>query len=456
MKKKALIAIIAVVVVAAAFTGYKLIGGAKNNVVKYRTETLARGDIESLVVTSGTLNPVTIVDVGSQVTGKVATLYADFNTRVKKGEVVAELDQAQLITQVAQNQANYQSAQASLDRSKTTLELSQKKYERSKALFDKQQISYEEMETAESNYLGAKSDVLSAQARLQQAKSQLDTANVNLTYTVIRSPVDGIVISRNVNVGQTVVSNMSAAVLFKIANDLTKMQVECGIDEADIGQIKEGQNARFTVDAFPQDTFRGVVRQVRYSPEVVQNVVTYTTIVDVLNPEMKLRPGMTATVSVITGEAKNALKVPNSALRFTPPLDTNEMAALMSGLRDKMAAKRPGEAQGQQVQPGVQSQPGGASQTQGQSMSSPDGKLRTQSRRQASQVWILDANGKPAPVFVRTGVTDDTFSELLGGTLKEGQRIIIGLESGSPVQAQSQQRPGGLGGPRGGMMFIGR
>lgn len=471
MKKKWLIAIIAVVVLAAAFTGYKLIGGAKNGVVKYRAEALTRGDIESLVVTSGTLNPVTIVDVGSQVTGKIATLNADFNTLVKKGDIVAELDQDQLLTQVAQNQANYQSAQASLDRSKTTLELSQKKFERSKVLFEKQQISFEEMETSESNYLGSKSDLQSAQARLLQAKSQLDTSNVNLTYTIIRSPVDGIVISRNVNVGQTVVSNMSAAVLFKIANDLTKMQVECSIDEADIGQIKEGQNARFTVDAFPQETFHGVVRQVRYSPEVVQNVVTYTTIVDVKNPEMKLRPGMTATVSIITGEAKNAVKIPNSALRFTPPLDPKELEAIMLSAREKMMAKRPAEGQASPAQAGSQARPQGqpegsaqpsvqgaqAGQGQaGQTVTLPQGNARVQVRRQGSQVWILGADGKPFPVFVRTGVTDDTFTALQGGDLKEGQAVITGLESGSAAPSQTSQRQGGFGGPPGGMMFIRR
>jgi len=472
MKKKTLMAVIEIVVLAGAFAGFKLLGRAKNGVVKYRTEALTRGDIESLVVTSGTLNPVTIVDVGSQVTGKIATLNADFNTLVKKGDVVAELDQAQLLTQVAQNQANYQSAQASLDRSKTTLELSQKKFERSKALFDKKLISFEEMETSESNYLGAKSDVQSAQARLLQAKSQLETSNVNLTYTVIRSPVDGIVISRNVNVGQTVVSNMSAAVLFKIANDLTKMQVECSIDEADIGQIKESQRARFTVDAFPQDTFQGIVRQVRYSPEVVQNVVTYTTIVDVENREMKLRPGMTATVSIITGEAKNALKVPNSALRFTPALDPKEMEAIMLAVRDKMTAKRPGGVQGQpqgqptgqpnnapQVRPegtsqqNLQGMQGGQMQA-GQGATPPESKRRAQARRQGTQVWILDENGKPSPVFLRTGVTDDTYSEVLAGGLKEGQSIIIGIESGKPTQTQQGQ--GGFGPPGGGMMFIRR
>ena len=319
--------------------------------------------------------------------------------------------------------------------------------------------------------LGSKSDLQSAQARLQQAKSQLDTSNVNLTYTVIRSPVDGIVISRNVNVGQTVVSNMSAAVLFKIANDLTKMQVECSIDEADIGQIKESQNARFTVDAFPQETFNGVVRQVRYSPETVQNVVTYTTIVDVQNPEMKLRPGMTATVSIITGEAKNAVKIPNTALRFTPPLDPKELEAIMLSARDKMMAKRPAGGPGGQVDAGNPAQPQGkpegsaqpnvqeaqAGQAQaGQAVTLPQGKARAQFRRQGSQVWVLGDDGKPFPVFVRTGVTDDTFTALQGGDLKEGQMVITGLESGAPAQTQTSQQRGFGGPPGGGMMFIRR
>ncbi len=369
--KKRTIWIIAVLVVAIGVVlGLTVFSRGKDNEVKYRKEAISRGDIEALVVTSGTLNPIEIVDVGAQVSGKVEKLYVDFNSQVTRGQIVAELDQEPLKMKIEQNEANYKSRVAALERAKVTLETAQKKYDRAKALFARDLISIEEMDSAEANLLNAKSDLISAEASLAQAKSSLDLSKVDLSYAVIRSPVDGVVINRKVNVGQTVQSSYQAPVLFQIATDLTKMKVECSVDESDIGKVKEGQKARFTVEAYPNETFQGIVEQVRFSPETVQNVVTYTTIVNLENPEKKLFPGMTATVSIIVGEAKDVLRVPNAALRFTPNLTPQEMEKMLQDLRERMMAGR----QGQEGQPG--SGPSGAA---------PQTKIKAEGRPQGGQ-----------------------------------------------------------------------
>src|SRR4030043_1045759 len=336
MKKKIIWFIVALVVVAGALLGLTVFRNGKSGEIKSKTETRARGDIESLVVRRGSLNPIEIVDVGAQVSGKIQKLYADFNTPVTKGQIVAELDQEPLKMKIDQNEANYKSRLASLERSKVNLGQAEKGYERAKALSAKAPLSGEETEAAEATYLGAKSDLISAEATLAQAKSTLDLSKVDLTYAVIRAPVDGVIITRKVNVGQTLQSNYAAPVLFQVATDLTKMKVGGSVGEADIGKVKDGQKVRFTVEAYPNETFNGVVQQVRFSPETVQNVVTYTTIVNVENPEKKLLPGMTATVSIIVGEAKDVLRVSNAALRFPPTLSAAELEKMMQEMRDRI------------------------------------------------------------------------------------------------------------------------
>jgi HlyD family secretion protein len=465
MKKKVIWIIIALVVVTGAILGLTVLRNGKNGVVKYRTETLGRGDIEALVVTSGTLNPIEIVDVGAQVSGKIEKLYADFNSPVTKGQVVAELDQEPLRMKIDQNEANYKSRLASLERSKVNLGQTEKAFERAKALFAKALLSIEEMEAAEATYLGAKSDLISAEATLAQAKSTLDLSKVDLTYAVIRAPVDGVIITRKVNVGQTLQSNYAAPVLFQVATDLTKMKVECSVDESDIGKVKEGQKVRFTVEAYPNDTFNGVVQQVRFSPETVQNVVTYTTIVNVENPEKKLLPGMTATVSIIVGEAKNVLRVSNAALRFTPNLSPAELEKMAQEMRDRMMAQR----QAQSGQPGAAPQgataPAGAGGQArragegGQAMfnrqGGPGGGGESQAGRarpQMPRVWILDKDGKLKMTFIRTGVADTSYSEIVRGELKEGDTVITGTET-SAARAANQPQMNQmmfLGGPPGG------
>ena len=328
MKKRIIFGIFIIVVITGVVLGLTVFKNGKGNGALYKKEALKIGDVEALVVTTGTLNPVTIVDVGSQVSGKIKNLYVDFNSKVTTGQILVELDQELFEARIQQDEANYNSSVASLEKSKVTLENTKKRYDRTKALFEKELISFEEMESAEVSYFNAQADLKSTEARLEQAQSQLDSSKVDLTYTVIRSPIDGVVINRNVNIGQTVAASLQAPVLFQIANDLSKMQVECIVDEADIGRVKEGQKVRFGVDAFPDDEFEGIVSQVRYSPVVQQNVVTYTTIVAVENPELKLMPGMTATISIVTGEARNVLLIPNSALRFAPDLSSEELRAL--------------------------------------------------------------------------------------------------------------------------------
>lgn len=429
MKKKIIFGVIIVVIIVGVVFSLTAFRRSSNGAVQYRTEKVTRGDIEAIVVTTGTINPVTLVDVGSQVSGKIARIYVDFNSQVKKGDILAEIDQSSFLARLKQNEANYESAKASLERARVSMETAKKKYERALKLFEQNLISPEEKETAETNYFNAVADYQSAAARLEQAESQLEASRVDLTYTIIRSPIDGIVIQRNVNEGQTVAASFQAPVLFQIANDLTKMQVECSVDEADIGKIKEGQKVRFTVDAFPEETFEGVVTQVRYAPVVSQNVVTYTTIVSFDNPEMKLRPGMTATVSIIVGEAHNVLRVPNSALRFTPQLSPEEMKKIF----EEMWAQR----KGQQGRAASESGARPAQRPGGMPFTGQSGQLG-QRKRQMTMVWILAEEEKLRPVPVRTGVVGDEYTEIISGNLKEEDEVIVGLGT---TQSSSSGRP---------------
>lgn len=421
MKKKLVIGLILVVVVFIVlyFTVFKSKNGEE---IGYQKEAISRGSIQALVDTTGTLNPVNIVDIGSQVSGKIEDIYVDFNSNVEAGQIIAKIDQELFLTKVNQNEANYQSSVAALEKSKISLALAEKSLNRSKELFEKKLISVEELEKAEANYYNARSDLQSSEARLEQSKSQLESSKVDLAYTIIKSPIDGVVISRNINVGQTVAASFQAPVLFQIANDLTKMQVECSVDEADIGKVEEDQKVTFTVDAFPNDRFSGIVKQVRYSPEVVSNVVTYTTIVEVDNPDLKLRPGMTATVSIVVGEARDKLLVPNTALRFTPNLTQEQMRALFA----EMGMGR-----------GRQSNGGQETSSQSQSGQRPQGSTPSAARQfgggmaagrmqDMGRVWMEGENGKLKMVFFKTGVTDNIYTEVVSGDLEEGQEIIVG------------------------------
>ena len=285
------------------------------------TQQLSRGDIVDTVGATGTLEAVETVDVGTQVSGVVQQLFADFNSIVRKGQIIAKLDPSIIQTQIEQQTANVARAEADVERLKVGLMDAEQKLDRAKQMAERSLIPKTELETAEVNVKSAEAQIRSSQASLTQARAQLNNQRVNLGYTTIVAPIDGIVISRSVDQGQTVAASMNAPTLFVIAADLTKMQVVANIDEADVGRMRPGQNVTFRVDAFPNDTFRGTVQQVRLQPAVVQNVVTYSTVIAVPNPDLKLKPGMTANVNIEIARRANALRIPNAALRFRPTTD---------------------------------------------------------------------------------------------------------------------------------------
>lgn len=327
------------------------------------TAQLSRGDIVDAVAATGTLEAVETVDVGTQVSGVVQHLYADFNSIVRQGQVIARLDPSLIQTQIEQNRANVQRAEAEVERFRVGLADARHKLERAKQMSEKSLIPRTELETAEVNVKSAAAQIRSSEAALIQARANLNQQLVNLQHTVIEAPIDGIVIGRNVDVGQTVAASMQAPTLYIIAADLTKMQVLANIDEADVGRMRPGQAVTFRVDAYPTDTFTGTVQQVRLQPAVVQNVVTYPTVISVPNPDLKLKPGMTANVNIEIARRANALRVPTAALRFRPTADIfaalnqpvpPEFERMMAGGRGQFGRGGPGGQPSQQGQPAAQ------------------------------------------------------------------------------------------------------
>ncbi len=290
--------------------------GCKGDAPSYRTDPVSIGDIQQTVTATGTVNAVTTVQVGTQVSGTIKTLYVDFNSRVKKGQLIAQIDPSTFESQVQQAKANLLSAEANLEKAQTALANDKKTFDRNKELLAKKLIAQSDLDTAETNYQSDKAQVASAKAQIEQAKASLDLSQQNLAYTRIISPVDGVVISRAVDVGQTVAASFQTPTLFTIAQDLTKMQIDTNIAESDIGVIKVGQDVEFTVDAYPDTTFKGKVWQIRQAPIIVQNVVTYDVVIQVNNRDLKLMPGMTANVSVIIMTRHDVLRITNAALRF--------------------------------------------------------------------------------------------------------------------------------------------
>src|SRR5918992_878237 len=319
MKRLIVILVVLVAIGAGAGAYYMRRSGPEPQV---STAQLSRGDVVDAVAATGTLEAVETVDVGTQVSGVVKELHADFNSIVRKGQIIARLDPSLIQTQVEQNRANVVRAEADLERFRVALADAQQKLDRAKQMWERNLIPRTELETTEVNVKSAEAQIRSSQAALTQARANLNQQQVNLQHTVIEAPIDGIVIARNVDVGQTVAASMSAPTLYVLAADLTKMQVLANIDEADVGRMRPGQAVIFRVDAYPADTFTGNVHQVRLQPAVVQNVVTYSTVIAVPNNELKLKPGMTANVSIEIARRSNVLRVPNAALRFRP---TNEI-----------------------------------------------------------------------------------------------------------------------------------
>ncbi len=402
-----------------ALAGAWAIWRGRPDPVRYTTGSVDRGDVVEVVGATGTLEAVTTVQLGSQVSGTIESLHADFNSTVKKGQVVARLDPSLFQARRGQAEANLLAAKANVDRAKATVEDMRQKYERARELAAQKLLPQSDLETAKANYDGAVAQLKAAEAAQSQAQANLNQADVDLSHTIITTPIDGVVISRNVDVGQTVAASFQAPILFLIANDLTRMRVNASIDEADVGRVHEGQEVTFHVDAFPEREFVGTVEQVRLNPTAVQNVVTYNPIVAVNNDDLLLRPGMTATVSVIVRKAEDALRVPAAALRFRPEGFTRQGA---SGQR---------AATGQRGAGGV-------------AMANSDRQRRGSGSDRPGRpttVFVLDpATGQPKPVEVRVGISDGQHVEVLEG-LEEGAVVVTGTEIPGARSAGSP-RPG--------------
>ena len=364
--------------------------GKKENALNFRTEKVSNGDIVSTVTATGTVNAMTTVLVGTQVSGTIKDIYVDFNSHVKKGQVIAQIDSATFEAQVEQARANLLSARANLEKAEIATLDAKRIMERSRELYSQNMVAKSEMDTSETNYASAKAQVSVSKAQISQAEAALRLSEINLRFTKIVSPVDGTVVSRNVDVGQTVAASFQTPTLFNIAQDLTKMQIDTSVAEADIGRILVDQSVEFTVDAYPEITFKGKVSEIRNAPIVVQNVVTYNVVVKVDNRELKLKPGMTANISVTVSEKKGIIKIPNAALRFRP-----------SDMLNKDTSK-------------------------------------DKSRERGSGVWVVEG-GKPKRIKVVTGISDGIFTELVSGDVIAGQEVIV--EAVSKPKGQQSSNP---------------
>jgi HlyD family secretion protein len=390
--------IVILMVLTAAAGGWWYWNETRTPPPKYQTGVVTRGDVTQVVTATGQLNPVLNVTVGSQISGNIAKLCADYNSPVKKDEVIALLDQAPYTAAVHMAEANVAYAQAAL-------ELAQLTANRKQELVKEHAAAQADLDTAVAN-------LHQAQATLQIQNANLETAKINLAHCTITSPIDGIVISRSVDVGETVAAAMNAPVLFTIANDLSKMQIDANVAEGDVGELQNGQAVNFTVDAYPYRTFHGVVAQVRNSPVTVQNVVTYDTVVSVNNDDQKLKPGMTANLSVVIAQHFGVLRIPNAALRFRPPENPAKLVPVVPGTPP----------------PGAQSSP------------------RPRIKRAASHTLYLLPPGaeKPTPVQVHLGITDGIYTEVVDG-LHDGDVVVDSILSNNPAVTGQPVGGGGFG-----------
>ncbi len=433
-RKKYLVGVaVLILIVAGGFSFYQW-GGQNGSNQKFRAVKVERGEVNLVVTATGTINPVVNVLVGSQVSGTIKALYADFNSQVKQGQVIAQIDPAIFEAQVEQGRANVLNAQANLLNAQANLANAKanltkadvavldakRTLDRNRPLVEKKVIAQATMDTAQTNYdtavaqadvakaqlESAKSQIESFKAQVEQTKAGLKVAETNLRYTTIRSPVNGTVISRNVDVGQTVAASLQAPTLFTIAKDLAQMQVDSNVSEADVGRIVVGQEATFTVDAYPEKTFRGKVSEIRNAPITVQNVVTYDVVIVVDNKDLKLKPGMTANVTVMIAHREGVLKIPNAALRFRP----------------ESARKESGK--------------GGPQQKTGERAKPAEGD-----QGRTGRVWIVSSEGKPTPLPITLGITDGTFSEVIAGNLREGSEVIVEQTSGKTNSARNSGPP---------------
>lgn len=396
---------------------------AKNDTgPKFETAKVDRGRITAKVTATGTVSALVTVLVGSQVSGRIAMLAADFNSQVKKGEVIAKIDPELFKAALAQAQANYVAAKGNLARAKAQAEDAARQAERAKQLADRNLIAVADRDTAVSTAAAAAAQVEATGGSVAQAQAALHQAQVNLNYTTIVSPIDGQVISRSVDVGQTVAASLQAPTLFTIAEDLKKMQVDTNVAEADVGKLQPGMPATFTVDAYPSQRFRGKVRQIRNAPQTVQNVVTYDAVIDVDNAELKLKPGMTANVTFTYVDKTDVIRVPNVALRFRPPSD------LLPG------ASASASSEGTARAPSA----GAADARAGGRRRGGDSERVTDSRT----VWLLRGT-TPVAHTLRVGVSDGTLTEMLEGDLKAGDEVLTGVASDAGQSGAAKPAGGG-------------
>ena len=413
------ILIMCVLAVGLAIGGYVFFNGERKALVRYRSAAVERGPVISLVTATGTINPVVSVQVGTQVSGMIKSLHADFNSVVKAGDIVAMIDPEPFKARRDQSASNLEMSKANVARARTDLAQRARELDRVKSLVAQQFVSQNDVDVAATNFQAAEAQMSVAGAQVKQSEAALNATELDLKYTVIRSPVNGIVVARNVEVGQTIAASFATPNLFLIALDLTKMQVDTNVSESDIGGIAEGKEATFTVDAYPGYPFSGTIRQVRLAPINVQNVVTYNVVVNVDNQDLRLKPGMTANVSIVVAQRDAVLKVPNAALRFTPPT---------AGAADHTAGGKP--VQGKRAE-----QTGAASQG---------------TRAPIRTVWKQSLSGELDPIHVQTGISDGVATEIVSEELSEGALIIVGIERPKGERGGSDLPPGfGSGGQRG-------
>jgi HlyD family secretion protein len=433
----------AVALAAAGAGGFVWTRNAKPPAARYETVKVDQGRIVARVTATGTLSALVTVQVGSQVSGRIAQLFADFNSQVKKGQVIAKMDPELFKAALEQTRANYTAAKGNLERSKAQAVEAERQYERAKALAERQLIATADRDTAESTAAAARAQVTASEGAVAQARAAMHQAEVNLAYSTIKSPIDGVVISRSVDVGQTVAASLQAPTLFTIAEDLSKMQVDTSVAEADVGKLRPDMPATFLVDAYPQERFRGKVRQIRNAPQNVQNVVTYDAVIDVENPELKLKPGMTANVTFIYAEKSDVLRVPNAALRFRPPAELTRKAESAapnaSGAEAGPLAAASGQRQGAPDRPRLGR--GG----EGRGGEGRGGGMRAGPREEPDQktVWLLPAQGDPRPVRIRTGISDGTLTELVEGDLHAGDALVTEMSLGGDDKPSATPPPGG-------------
>jgi len=407
------------VVLAAAGLAYGHSRARAGNAMRFETATVDRGRVVSRVTASGTLSAIVTVQVGSQVSGRLQRIFVDYNSAVRKNQLVAQLDPALFEAAYEQAKANHVAALGNLAKAEAQARDADRQLARSQSLASGELIAQADLDTAQANADAAHATVTASKGSVEQAQAALHQAQINLAYTRIHSPTDGVVISRNVDVGQTVAASLQAPTLFVIAEDLRKMQVDTSVAEADIGRLKDGMPASFTVDAYPGETFRGTVRQIRSAPQTLQNVVTYDAVIDIDNGALKLKPGMTANVTFVAAERPDVLRLPNAALRFRPSAEVLALAGVPAERASGGGGRRDGGPR------------------------AGDGGGRTATGIPGSRRVFILAEGRPHAVTIKTGISDGSLTEIVEGPLHEGDQVVTDVAAATAVAAGQGQPPGG-------------